>query len=75
MKLKSCPWCKEPPRYKQQTRWLDFDDNGTSYRKITELPVEIIECSNVKCKIRSSLTRVNTNDAIEVWNGCRDENK
>ena len=75
MKLEPCPWCKESPRYRQQTRWYNYDDAGMSYVNIIELSAEIIECPNVKCKIRPALTRINTNDAIEVWNGCSDENK
>ena len=68
MKLEPCPWCKELPRYRQQTRWCNYDDDGMSYINIIELPAEHIECSNVKCQVRPNLTRINTNDAIKVWN-------
>jgi len=70
MKLELCPWCKGLPRYSQQTLLCNYDLAGNYYDDITELPAEIIECVNVKCKVRPNLTRINTNDAVEVWNGC-----
>jgi len=68
MKLELCPWCKEPPRYKQQTLLCNYDHAGNYYEDIEEIPAEYIECANVKCKVRPNLTRINKNDAIEIWN-------
>ena len=70
MKLEACPWCNEPPRYRRQTLLCNYDHAGNHYEDIREIPAEIIECSNVKCKVRPHLTRINTDDAIKVWNGC-----
>jgi hypothetical protein len=66
--IKSCPWCKEPVRYTKYFELCDFDHNGRLYDDIQELPAERIECSNVHCPIRPNLTRINTNDAIKIWN-------
>jgi len=68
MKLEPCPWCKELPRYSQQTLLCNYDHAGNHYDDIREIPAERIECSNVKCKVRPDLTRINTNDAVEIWN-------
>ena len=70
MKIEPCPWCKESPRCSQQTLLCNYDHAGNHYEDIREIPAERIECSNVMCKVRPSLTRINTNDAIKVWNEC-----
>jgi len=66
--LKCCPWCKQLPSHKKLKCCQDFDDAGNSYPKLTILPSEIIECANPLCKVRPRLERVNTNDAVSIWN-------
>jgi hypothetical protein len=68
MLLKQCPWCKNIPTYKKYNAWWNYDHTGKSYDNIISLPTESIECVNVHCKVRPNITRINTNDAIDIWN-------
>ena len=66
--IKPCPWCKKPVRHIKYFEICNFDHTGKMYEITKELPAERIECSNVHCYVRPNLIRINTGDAIKIWN-------
>lgn len=35
---------------------------------VMTLPAETVTCNNLKCSVRPRVTRVNSDDCIEIWN-------
>ena len=67
--LVPCPWCGEKPCYRIVTSQQNYDHAGNYYPEVKELPTEIISCMNVaECKVRPELIRVNSGDAVQIWN-------
>jgi hypothetical protein len=69
MKIKPCPFCGGKVSFREHTVSQNFDSTGASWDTIQELPEQTIECNNTNiCNIRPRLSRVNTGDAITIWN-------
>jgi hypothetical protein len=68
MKIKHCPWCKQIPIYKKLIFEANYDHAGNKYQYLKRIPTEIIECNNTDCFVRPRLIRMNTNDALKIWN-------
>lgn len=70
MKLKSCPFCFVEPDVKNHTICANFDHCGNRYPEMIELPNVRIECNNIGCATRPTLSRINwtTERTVELWN-------
>jgi hypothetical protein len=69
MKIKPCPFCGGKVNLREHTVCQTFDSAGMSWDTLQNLPEQTIECNNIGvCAIRPRLSRVNTGDAIDIWN-------
>lgn len=68
IELKPCPWCKQTPVFIKSTSCQSYDDTGKYYSGCVNLPHEVVQCNNVHCACRPRICRVNTSDAITLWN-------
>ncbi len=69
MKLKPCPFCGAKPDLRKLQALQNYDDNGNLWPGMRTLPEDIIGCINISgCDVRPRLMRVNTKDAVKIWN-------
>jgi hypothetical protein len=66
--LLPCPWCGNTPDYKTLMHCQSWNDCGITRGAHTDREAEVIECVNTKCPVRPKLTRVQSDDAVQIWN-------
>lgn len=69
--LLGCPFCGTPVRLKHTvsySNWNHKGEGGTYFDPITARPTEEIRCPNVHCAVRPWVSRIETGDAVQLWN-------
>ena len=66
-KVKTCPWCNEQPRVYQTIITSNWSHAFDGIRIMKERPWYFIECNNLKCSIRPSISKIEVNP-LKFWN-------
>ena len=68
-KITSCPFCGVAPDYAETVFCSNWNHVTDETGELKNRKAERIDCNNVRgCRVRPKLLRVETGDAIEVWN-------
>lgn len=73
--LASCPWCSEKPHYYEGHLLTNMSHKfGTQYgvENVRDRETQSIECRNLQCPIRPRLMRIESGDAVTIWNSYED---
>ena len=67
-KIAPCPWCKVYPVLDNTTSFCNFSDKDNELGALQLRATQVIECNNVQCPVRPRISRIETYDALELWN-------